>query len=57
MKSQSCSIASPPAKTPAAMERAGFTEVPVRPIVAKWIPVRARPMATGAAALAGFGRR
>ena len=46
-KSQSWTIASVPAKTPAPIERAGLTEVPVSGIATKWIIASARPIASG----------
>ncbi len=48
MKSQSWMIASDPANRPAPIERAGFTDVPVSGISAKWIIARDRPIAIGA---------
>ena len=50
MNSQSCTIASTPAKTPTPMERAGLTEVPVAAIDPKWSIVSVRPIASGASA-------
>ena len=37
-----------PANMPTPIERAGFTEVPVAAMEAKWTTVRVRPMASGA---------
>ena len=50
MNSHSCTIASLPAKMSAPIERAGFTDVPVRGMVAKWIIDSESPMANGARA-------
>ena len=50
MNSHSWTIASLPAKRAGPIERAGFTEVPVSGIVAKWIIASDRPMASGARA-------
>ena len=45
MNSHSWAMASTPAKRAGPIERAGFTEVPVSGIVAKWIIASDRPMA------------
>ena len=50
MNSQSWMIASAPANRPTPIDRAGFTDVPVAAIEAKWIIVSARPIASGASA-------
>ena len=50
MNSHSWTIASVPAKMAAPIERAGFTDVPVRGMVAKWIIDSERPIASGARA-------
>ena len=50
MNSHSWAMASTPAKRAGPIERAGFTEVPVSGIVAKWIIASDRPMAKGARA-------
>ena len=48
MNSQSWAIASPPANSAGPIERAGFTEVLVTGMLARWIRVSARPIAIGA---------
>ena len=50
MNSHSWMIASLPAKSAGPIERAGFTDVPVSGIVAKWIIASVKPMASGARA-------
>ena len=50
MNNHSCAMASTPAKRAGPIERAGFTDVPVRGMVAKWIIASVRPMASGARA-------